>query len=124
MSLVLDSSAYLVWQLAGDLGGVDALDVIVEALPLGDPGPGRVGQGDETLEDLARAALDGFGVVLEVQEVLAVALVAHRLARPVRAHSGLLRERRRRLRRRGLWRSPQDCIRSSFSLRGGGAALR
>lgn len=70
--LVFDSRAYLVGQLAGDLGSVDALDVVVEALPLGDPGPRRVGQGDEALVNLARAALDGFGVVLEVQEVFAV----------------------------------------------------
>lgn len=72
MTLVLDGGAYLVGQLAGDLGGVDALDVVIEALPLGDPGPRWVGQGDEALEDLARAALDGFRVVLEVQEVFAV----------------------------------------------------
>jgi hypothetical protein len=62
----------LVRQLARDLDGVDAGAVLVQALPLRNPAPARVRERDEALEDLGRAALDSFGVVLEVEEVFAV----------------------------------------------------
>lgn len=38
-------------QGAHDLGGIGALDVFVDALPLGHPGAGWVGHGDEALVD-------------------------------------------------------------------------
>lgn len=59
-------------KLAHNLGRVDAADVAVDALPLGDPGAARVGHGDEALEDGRRARLDGLLGALEVQVLFAV----------------------------------------------------
>lgn len=79
--LVLERLPDLVGQLARDLDGVHAADVAVEALPLCDPRAGRVGERDEALEDLRRAALDLVLRAGEVQELFAVgaSLVAEAL---------------------------------------------
>lgn len=81
--LVLDHGAHLVRQLARHLGRVHAGQVVVEALPLGDPGLARVGEGDDALEDLGRAGLDLVLGAGEVEELLAVgaAMVAEALGR-------------------------------------------
>lgn len=85
--LLLESRADLIGQLAGDLDGVDAADVAVETLPLGDPGARWVGERDDALEDLGRAALDLVLGAGEVQELFAVgaALVAEALKKHMSA---------------------------------------
>lgn len=70
--LLLQRRPYLVRELPGDLDGVDAGPVLIQALPLGDPTLARIGKRDEALEDLRCAALDELVVVLEVEEVVAV----------------------------------------------------
>lgn len=85
--LLLESRADLIGQLAGDLDGVDAADVTIETLPLGDPGARRVGERDDALEDLGRAALDLVLGAGEVQKLFAVgaALVAEALKKQMSA---------------------------------------
>ena len=70
--LILDNLPNLVGQLARDLDGVYPGDIAVEALPLGDPAPLGVGEGDDALEDLGGAGLDLVLGVCEVEEVVAV----------------------------------------------------
>ena len=70
--LVLKDLPDLVGELAGDLDGVQAGNVAVEALPLGDPAVVGVREGDDALEDLRRAGLDLVLRVREVEEVVAV----------------------------------------------------
>lgn len=70
--LLLQHGADLVWQLAEDLVGVGAADVAVEAVVFGYPGLGRVGDGDEALEDGRGAGLDLLAGALEVEELFAV----------------------------------------------------
>ena len=67
-TLVLHGGLDLLGQGAGDLGGIAAADVAVDALPLGNPGLLGVGDGDEAFEDLGGARLDGLGGVLELEE--------------------------------------------------------
>ncbi len=79
--LLLDGRPDIVRQLPRHLGRVDAAHVLVQALPLGHPRLGRVGERDEPLEDLGRAAVDLVRRALEVEKLLAVwaALVAKAL---------------------------------------------
>ena len=72
VALFFNRSAHLVGQLARHLDGIDALDVIVQALPLGDPGLGGVGERDKALVDLAGAVVDGVRVAFQVEELFAV----------------------------------------------------
>lgn len=62
----------VVRQRAHDLGRVGAWLVLVDTLPLGDPGAAWVGHGNEALENGRRARLDRFLVASEVQVVFAV----------------------------------------------------
>jgi hypothetical protein len=57
---------------AHDLNGIHALDVAVETLPLGNPGLRRVGECDQTLEDLGGAFLDCLLRVSEREKTFAV----------------------------------------------------
>jgi hypothetical protein len=45
--IVLEHTQYLIWQRAYDLDCIHTRQVSAEALPLGDPGGGRVTDGDE-----------------------------------------------------------------------------
>lgn len=111
--LVLERRLYLVRQLTRNLDGVDAADVAVEALPLCDPGPGRVGEGDEAFKDLRGAALNLVLRAREVQKLLAVgaALVAEALedARRLVSERASLSARRGASRRRGPGGGPVRC---------------
>lgn len=82
--LLLDRGAHVVRQLARDLDGVDALDVAIEALPLGHPRLARAAERDQALEHLRGAAVDLVRRSGEVQELLTVgaALVTEALMWP------------------------------------------
>jgi hypothetical protein len=69
---LLQRSPDFIWELPRYLCGIDTGNVAVETLPLGDPRFGRVGQGDEALEDLGGAALDLVRRAREVEELFAV----------------------------------------------------
>lgn len=58
----------VVGESTGDLEGVDAVDVGVDALPLGDPGLLVLAHGDDALKDLRGARVDSFRAVLEAEE--------------------------------------------------------
>lgn len=79
--LVLESVPNLVRQLPRHLDRIDALDITIQALPFCHPRLRRVGQRDETLEDLGRAALDLVWGTSKVEELFAIgaALVAKAL---------------------------------------------
>lgn len=59
-------------QLAHDLGGVHALDVSVQTLPLGHPALARLGERDEAFEDGRGAVVDLFVAAREAEELFAV----------------------------------------------------
>lgn len=79
--LLLESGPDLVRQLPGHLDGVHAGRIPVQALPLCDPRLVGVGERDDALEDLRRAALDLVLRAGEPKELFAVgaALVAEAL---------------------------------------------
>ena len=64
--------SHIIWQLARYFGRVHAPNVAVEPLPLRDPRLAGIGEGDETLKDLRRAAVDLVWRTLEMEEFLAV----------------------------------------------------
>lgn len=72
VALFFNRSAHFVGQLARDLDGIDALDIVVQALPLGDPRLGGVGERNEALVDLAGTVVDGIWVAFQVEELFAV----------------------------------------------------
>lgn len=72
MALFFNRSAHFVGQLTRNLDGIDALDIVVQALPLGDPGLGGVGERNEALVDLAGAVVDSIWVAFQVEELFAV----------------------------------------------------
>lgn len=67
-TLLLHRELDVVGQGAGDLGGVTAADVAVDALPLGDPRLLGVGDGDQALEDLGGALVDRVRVASQLEE--------------------------------------------------------
>ena len=70
--VILQHSQDFIGQRADDLDGVDARQIGAEPLPLGNPRGGRVGDGDEGVEDGRGAFADRVGAVGELQEGLAV----------------------------------------------------
>lgn len=70
--LLLEGRPYLVRQLSRYLDRIHARDVTIQPLPLCDPRPRRVRQGDDALKDLRCAAFDLVLRAGEVEEFFAV----------------------------------------------------
>lgn len=70
--LIFNHLPYVIWKLPRDLDCVEARDVAIKALPLGDPALAGVGEGDDALEDLGGAALNLVLGAGEVEEFFAV----------------------------------------------------
>jgi hypothetical protein len=70
--VVLQYRQNLVRQRAHDLDRVDTREVCAQALPLGDPGCGRVANSDERVEDGGCAFRNCVGRVLQLQEGLTI----------------------------------------------------
>ena len=70
--IILQHSQHLLWQRPYDFDRIHPWQIGAKALPFGDPGCGRVADGNEGIEDGRGAFCDGVGGVGELQEGLAV----------------------------------------------------